>query len=303
MIYPESFVTFQQKPGSDDRFLIVGDVHGQMEMLERLMKLVGYSPVFDHVVCVGDLIDRGPASGDVLKWFAGGVSRTSLTGNHEALMVDAEIATRTYNLWMGNGGDWSLTCDPLEVSVLRRLANWFPLAAEIHLADERLIGIVHAEVPPGRAWKDVRRCGSIRARAHEDWSDSLEVSLVWGRQRYFVMRNLLSRAEDEKFDEGTRTFFRKVLKPITGVDLVFAGHTIMKSREPMRAGNHVFIDTGAYEKPDGRLTAVDPAASVYWQVGHGADATWGPLPMPEPFEKGLPSAVRSALNTGRAKRR
>lgn len=115
-------------------------------------------------------------------------------------------------------------------------------------------------------------------------------SLLWGRQRCHCYQRLTAfDPADGKVDAPFRDWIVRMLKPVVGVDLVICGHSVMRTREPVRFGSHLFIDTGAYQAPYGRLTAVDPAAGVYWQVGHGEDQRWGPLPLPAPFEDKLPA--------------
>lgn len=95
-----------------------------------------------------------------------------------------------------------------------------------------------------------------------------------------------------EIDAASRVRFMRLLKPVPGVDLMICGHTITSTREPVRFGSHLFIDTGAYLAPEGRLKAVDPAAGVYWQVEHREDQQWGPLLLPLPFDAGLPKKAR-----------
>jgi serine/threonine protein phosphatase 1 len=180
-----------------------------------------------------------------------------------------------HKVWMHNGGKWSEQHDPFDLNLLRRLVIGFPLTIRLKLADGRRIGLVHAEVRPGTTWKQLQRSRYDIGDAIHDWSDA---SLIWGRQRFFCFRQLARLPET--IDAESRERIAALLKPVLGVDLTIGGHTIMPEREPVRFGAHLFIDTGAYEKPDGRLTAVDPAAGVYWQVGHRDDQQWGPLPLP-----------------------
>lgn len=61
-------------------------------------------PETDLLISVGDNIDRGPESLDVLRllnqpWFI------SVKGNHEAMALDA-FATGDGNMWLASGGDW-----------------------------------------------------------------------------------------------------------------------------------------------------------------------------------------------------
>jgi serine/threonine protein phosphatase 1 len=270
-------------PERHGRFLIVGDVHGQMDMLLRLMDLAGYDPDVDRVIAAGDLVDRGPASADVVRWFAAGQLRLSLLGNHDALMLDSEFQRNADDVWMLNGGRWSRQIDAVDLNLLRRLASGFPLTARLHLSSGVRIGVVHAEVKPGTTWRQLQRLCYSLGDAADDLSDSAVTSLLWGRERHYCYRSLKS---------APRTYIEALLKPVRGVDLVICGHTIMQTREPLRFGSHLFIDTGAWQAPNGRLTAVDPAAGVYWQVGHGQDQQWGPTPLPAPVDVNLPKKAR-----------
>jgi serine/threonine protein phosphatase 1 len=294
MIYRESHLEFQDDPGlpARGRFLIVGDVHGQMAMVMRLVRATGYDPFKDRMIALGDLVDRGPAPAEALRWFAGGTMRTSLLGNHEALLLDSEFVREAHKVWLHNGGTWSETHDPFDLNLLRRLVIGFPLTIRLTLADGRRIGLVHAEVRPGTSWKQLQRSRYDIGDAIHDWSDTSVASLIWGRQRYFCYRHLTKLPPPEAIDADARARIALLLRPVPGVDLVIGGHTVIPTREPVRFGAHLFIDTGAYQAPDGRLTAVDPDAGVYWQVGHRDDQQWGPLPLPAPFESSLPRHLR-----------
>jgi hypothetical protein len=69
----------------------IGDVHGQFDALQELLAKLGYSENFEHpdrrvAVFVGDLVDKGPRSLDVLALVADAVSAgraLCVRGNHE----------------------------------------------------------------------------------------------------------------------------------------------------------------------------------------------------------------------------
>jgi len=287
MIYRDFHLELHQDtylaPDAGGRFLIVGDVHGQMDMLTRLMDHAGYAPKVDQVIAVGDLVDRGPASADVVKWFAAGKRRMSLLGNHDAMMLDAEFLRHVEDIWMQNGGGWSDELEEPDLDLLRRITSGFPLTARLHLSSGTKIGVVHGEVMPGTTWRQLQRAVYSAQDSVNDWSDTPISSLLWGRQRYLCHLSLKSTP---------RFLIDRILKPVRGVDMVICGHTIMHTREPLRFGSHLFIDTGAWQTPNGRLTAVDPVAGVYWQVGHGEDQQWGPTPLPAPVKVSLPKKDR-----------
>lgn len=74
---------------------LVGDVQGCDEALERLLQTVGFSPSRDHLVLLGDLVNRGPASQAVLQRLqALGGSASSLLGNHDLHLLAVAAGAR-----------------------------------------------------------------------------------------------------------------------------------------------------------------------------------------------------------------
>lgn len=63
---------------------IVGDVQGCCDALDRLLAEIGFSPSRDHLVVLGDLVNRGPKSLATLQRLHGlGPAATCLLGNHD----------------------------------------------------------------------------------------------------------------------------------------------------------------------------------------------------------------------------
>ena len=66
----------------------IGDIQGCMSSLQRLLDVIGFSPSRDAVWLVGDLVNRGPRSLDVLRWAMqhdGAV--TAVLGNHDVHLL------------------------------------------------------------------------------------------------------------------------------------------------------------------------------------------------------------------------
>lgn len=83
---------------------VVGDIHGEYQLLQSRLHQLSFFPEIDLLISVGDNIDRGPESLDVLRllnqpWF------TSVKGNHEAMALEA-FETGDGNMWLASGGDW-----------------------------------------------------------------------------------------------------------------------------------------------------------------------------------------------------
>ena len=49
----------------------IGDIHGCFETLQRLLERVEFAPARDRLWLVGDLVNRGPRSLEVLRWAVG----------------------------------------------------------------------------------------------------------------------------------------------------------------------------------------------------------------------------------------
>jgi hypothetical protein len=81
---------------------IIGDIAGQYD---AFLKLVEKMPA-GKVISVGDLVDRGPKSKEVVEWFMNNPEAEAIYGNHEHLMIDTYRKTNYYEdgTWYVNGG-------------------------------------------------------------------------------------------------------------------------------------------------------------------------------------------------------
>lgn len=61
---------------------MVGDIHGYFAELQKLLKKINFSEK-DVLVAVGDLVDRGPGTWDVARFFHETPNAFSVLGNHE----------------------------------------------------------------------------------------------------------------------------------------------------------------------------------------------------------------------------
>ena len=87
----------------------IGDVHGCVLSLIALIEDIDPTPD-DHVVFIGDYVDRGPDSKGVIDYLIDLRERcrcTFLRGNHEAMMLNY-IDYNELELWHINGGDATL---------------------------------------------------------------------------------------------------------------------------------------------------------------------------------------------------
>ncbi len=95
----------------DGRLLAVGDIHGCLDHLRRLLEEQVRPTGQDLLVFLGDYIDRGPDSRGVIEYLLELRERLPQTvflkGNHEAMFLDF-LAGRNHWLFIANGGDSTL---------------------------------------------------------------------------------------------------------------------------------------------------------------------------------------------------
>jgi len=126
----------------------IGDVQGCMASLERLLALINFMPGRDELWLVGDLVNRGPRSLDMLRWAMGmGNSLTAVLGNH-----DIHLLARAAGAAEAKKRD---TLDEvLAAPDLDRLIDWLrnrPLA----VSDNKYV-MIHAGLHPRWGVADVR---------------------------------------------------------------------------------------------------------------------------------------------------
>ena len=99
------------------RLLAIGDVHGCFTALETLL---AYADITSHdqLVMMGDYVDRGPKSKQVVQWLLDCSKKSSLValrGNHEIMMLNARLSRDDLQRWCKFGGTETLasyTDDP-----------------------------------------------------------------------------------------------------------------------------------------------------------------------------------------------
>ena len=155
--------TLQQALDGGNSVWVVGDVHGHLETFQALIARLGLSegsqPIYqeenprgywpvscDHVICLGDLIDRGPDSLGVLRLVEGSDNIHSIRGNHDE-MLRLSVSPKHGKMmksWLKYGGKDTLRSfsdDPQEQIEIAR--GWLPfiesLPTELILNGHRLV--------------------------------------------------------------------------------------------------------------------------------------------------------------------
>jgi serine/threonine protein phosphatase 1 len=217
------------------RIYATGDIHGRFDLLESLYgairrELQVFPPERSIEIFLGDYIDRGPESREVLEWLISAPpacdERVCLLGNHEDMLLKVLNDPHWTGTWLQNGGVETLrsyavdlTASPQRTTLDDLRAAFLDAFPDKHRAFlkrlPRLVGaggylFVHAGIRPGVALDE------------QDPDD-----LVWIRDEF-----LLSEAD----------FGR----------IVVHGHTPVE--EPEVRANRINVDTGAFFT--GRLTTL-----------------------------------------------
>jgi serine/threonine protein phosphatase 1 len=214
------------------RRIVIGDIHGHYDGLKRLWDLMAPASD-DKVYCVGDLIDRGPKSADVVDFIRRNATGC-VRGNHEQLIldtfVDGKINPPTLQGWIFSGGQATLTSYHGSAATLEDHLDWLrQLPLYIDLDD---LWLVHAGVNPMLPI-----------------TEQSSYEMCWIR---------------ETFHNSPTPFFSD--------KLIITGHTITFTFPGVDPGQiaagrgWLDIDTGVYHPRSGWLTALDWDNQLVYQV-------------------------------------
>lgn len=132
---------------------VIPDIHGRCDLLDQgLAEIAARSEgVAGAIVTIGDYVDKGPESKQVIDRLLSGVAEgwrlVALKGNHDAMMVEALRDASKMESWLGKGGDTALASyggDP--VAVPQSHIAWLDGLQLMHVDNHRVY--VHAGVDP-----------------------------------------------------------------------------------------------------------------------------------------------------------
>ena len=239
----------QGKHAEVKRILAIGDIHGCSVAFDALLEAVNPGPD-DIVITLGDYIDRGPDSKEVVDRLIKlheTLHIVSLGGNHEEMVLEwrGKNYTATLN-WWANGGLSTLRsyCQGNERWLIEMFWKSFitTKAWEYHAAACELIPQAH--------WNFFENC--------IDWYETDDYIFVHGQ-----LDPDLGLAEQSS-QELHWARFRKSQKPHKSGKKVICAHTPQVYGLPTDIGHAVCIDTYLY---GGQwLTCMDVRSSKYYQA-------------------------------------
>jgi bis(5'-nucleosyl)-tetraphosphatase (symmetrical) len=155
----------------------VGDVQGCAAELDDLLTLLAFNPARDRLWFVGDLVNRGPASLEVLRRVARlGDTATVVLGNHDLHLL---ALARGHAEWReGDDGLRPILAAPDR----ERLLDWLQSRPLLHHDAALAVTLLHAGVPPQWDIAQARACAAeLEAALRSDRSGEL-FTRMYGNQ-------------------------------------------------------------------------------------------------------------------------
>lgn len=192
-----------------ENIYIVTDLHGRFDLLKLLIKELDITNQ-DMLLSLGDNIDRGNESFELLYFFLYSENAISLEGNHERTFINAVLNPTASNMaeLIGNEGSW---VDNYPSSMIRAIADRAKEMPCLLTFDwkNKLIALSHAHIP------------------------ELDLNLT------------IKNINDSATQESLTGFFSPLVPRgnVEGADLVIHGHRYVA--KPTMVGNRLYVDTGA----------------------------------------------------------
>ncbi len=225
------------------RVYAIGDVHGRLDLLDDALSRIeadinGRPSAQNIIVFLGDLIDRGPASAQVIErvrtYRRPAVRTVFLIGNHEEVLLRLlRGESRFLRDWLNFGGAKCARSYGISPTLLKRMDPDQAVATLRHKIPDHDQAFL-------RSFVDTFRIGSylfVHAglRPGVPLSDQTQADLRWIRHPF------LENEDDHGF-------------------IVVHGHTIAEQIDVR--GNRIGLDTGAYRS--GVLTAMGLEGRERW---------------------------------------
>ncbi len=236
------------------RRIVIGDVHGHYDTLLTLLDAIALNNN-DHLYFLGDLIDRGPKSAEVVDFVMKNDYRC-LLGNHEQMMLNAMakrgIDPHQLQGWLYCGGYQTLLS--YNHKIPRKHMLWIKsLPYYLDLGD---VWLVHAGVNPALPLEK-----------------QIPERMCWIR---------------DEFHRISQPYFEDKLI-VTGHTITFTFPGVAPGKLVSGPG-WIDIDTGAYHPRSGWLTALDITNQTVYQV-QTKDQSQRILPLNEAVVSIEPSVV------------
>lgn len=240
------------------RDFVVGDLHGHRALLEWQLDREGFDAACDRVLCVGDLIDRGPESMATLSmldepWFH------AVLGNHELMLLnylrryDSRVHSR--KAFAAGSGDWIVHALDRHRKTVYRLADAVAgLPLVLHIDGDLPFNVMHSDLHPIGVRQEALLGGG-----------SVCVHLADVATASRVNSALTSRETMTELPFADRPV-RLSRSPLGELPITYVGHSRMRHVTVHRS--YVYIDQGVRATSSKTTTPVPPTVLDHQRFGY-----------------------------------
>ena len=246
------------------RTLIIGDIHGNYEALNKVLDKANFDISNDRIICIGDYVDGWSESFNVVRTLLeiknnSKFENVFLLGNHDKWFLDILVndfenlrdenyLKSKYLNWYIQGGkqtlDSYLIYDDSFIKI--HLENFFKKLKQYYIEDNKLY--VHAGFDPKLGFKY-----TLKSIPHElIWNRSLFKDAYNQYLKNENLKNMNREPVNEKFDNFDKIYIGHSPTSLHGLD------------KPIIMGNVINVDQGCKKK--GLLTVWIDETDEYYQV-------------------------------------
>ncbi|MCM1988628.1 metallophosphoesterase family protein [Oceanirhabdus seepicola] len=160
---------------------VVSDIHGRLDRLEKLVKLISLKEE-DTLYVLGDMVDRGEESIEVIKYVMDKKNIKAIMGNHDRMMLFALKNKNEDELrrWNRNGNNTTIEgFNKLSEKEQNELLNFLDSLEYYKIIDEKYL-LVHAGIDMVKLKED------MNIKSFKEAMYSQEHQLVWVREEFFM---------------------------------------------------------------------------------------------------------------------
>ncbi|MEK6967783.1 MAG: metallophosphoesterase [Nanoarchaeota archaeon] len=212
------------------RIFTIGDIHGNVVLLKKILKKVNFDYNEDKLIILGDIVDRGKHSKECIEELTKIKNKVFVIGNHDARFQKWLIHGGMHLIWRIGGGQATLRSYGGKHKVPNHHREFLLTGVPYHIENNCMF--VHGGFQPKKKLED-----------HTP-------------HNFYTNRTLIGFAKKKRIPKFDHVFVGHTTTQFVGLG----------AKKPLTYHNLTLLDTGAGYF-FGRLTLMDIFTREYWQVG------------------------------------
>lgn len=137
------------------KYYAIADLHGRFDLMKKaIAKIEDHADGEYEIITLGDYVDRGPQSMEIIQYLMDRPDIVCLQGNHEAMMIQSVTEPLQPSWWVGNGGSTTLKSygwggEPYSIHaydvIPKKHIEWL-MDLQLYVETEKQV-FVHAGIP------------------------------------------------------------------------------------------------------------------------------------------------------------